>query len=135
MSAWLTPIRLVPGARLTLACLPHAGASGQVYRAWQSALPADVDLWAVEYPGHGSRIRETPLRSVDALAEGVVEAIVPMLERPLALFGHSMGVLVAFEVARNLFRRFARPPQMLLISGASPATSAYKRPSCQQRNH
>jgi pyochelin biosynthetic protein PchC len=68
-------------------------------------LPADVEVWAVQYPGRERRIGEPAARSVTEIAEAVAEAVVPLLDRPVGMFGHSMGASVGYEVLRLLERR------------------------------
>lgn len=118
--SWLQCLVRRPQARIRLFCFPYAGASAAVYRQWGADLPADIELCAVELPGHGARLREPALRSIPAIVEGVVTAIRPLLERPYALFGHSMGATLAYEVARALAAGGAPVPQLLAVSGRRP---------------
>ena len=101
-----------------LFCLPYAGGSAmRIYGAWRSALRGQVDVVPVELPGRGARITE-PLRTeVTALAEDALGAVLPRLDRPYALFGHSLGALVAFELARRLQHLYRRPAAHLFVSG------------------
>lgn len=116
-SPWLENIATEPDARLCLFCFPHGGASAAVFRDWPRRLPTGIDITAVQLPGRGYRLREPSLRRIDDLVDAVGTALLPRLDRPFALFGHSMGALLAFELARWL-RRGARPlPSRLLVSG------------------
>ena len=103
--------------RLRLYCLPYAGGSAGVFRSWCDLLPPNVDVWGVEYPGHGSRISEPLTDRIDALAELIAEAIAAQPAVPYALFGHSMGSLVAFEVCHVLAARNATIPTFLVAAG------------------
>ncbi|GGL11865.1 thioesterase [Sphaerisporangium melleum] len=94
-----------PGAALRLFCFPHAGGSAAFYRAWHHDLPAAVEVRAVQYPGRGDRRADPPVRDARRLAAAVADAMAPLLDRPVALFGHSLGALVAYEVARELEAR------------------------------
>ena len=105
-----------PAAALRLLCLPYAGGSVVAYHGWAELLPAAVEVWALRLPGREARVRE-PLRT--DLAGLVRDAAGPLAERldsPYALFGHSLGALVAFELARELRRR-GRPAAQLAVSG------------------
>lgn len=101
-------------------CLPHAGGSAAIFARWPARLPEAIDLWAVELPGRGRRLLEAPLNRLPTLVGALADAITPHVEKPFALFGHSMGALVAFELARELRRR-ALPAPCRLIVAAFPA--------------
>lgn len=105
-------------ARLRLFCFPHAGAGASAYRAWSAPLAADgFDVCPVQLPGRESRLGEPAYRAIEPLVEDLVDGIAPYLDRPYALFGHSMGALVAFELARSLRQRGAALPCHLFASG------------------
>lgn len=108
-----------------LLCFPHAGGRADFYEPWQQYLPLDVALSAVEYPGHGVRAWETPADSIGELADDVVRALSGHPATPLVLFGHSMGALVAFEVASRL----TPPPTVLIVSSMAAAHLAHLKPS------
>ncbi|WP_406631723.1 thioesterase II family protein [Amycolatopsis sp. WGS_07] len=92
--------RHYPEARLV--CLPHAGGTAGEYLPWAARLPAQVELIAVQYPGRQDRLDEPCAQSVPEIADALVPALAPYADRPLYLFGHSMGGLVAYEVAVRL---------------------------------
>lgn len=92
-------------ARLRLLCFPYAGGAAHVYADWRQALPQQVLLQVVQYPGRGARFRDAPLRRIDEMALAVVHALQRDPDpRPLVFFGHSMGALLAFEVARLMHK-------------------------------
>ena len=115
--SWLTPLAATRRASLRLVCFPYAGGAPNVFRSWQDMLPG-VDLWAVALPGRGTRLREPPISSAAAIAGAVADELQGLEPAPTAFFGHSLGALVAFEVARELRRRCAAPPLHLFASGA-----------------
>jgi len=106
-----------PDAASVLVCAPYAGGGASVFRDWPAALPG-VEVQALQLPGRERRFREPPLRRVADVVAAVVPELAPRLDRPFALFGHSMGALIVFEVARELRRRFAASPSALFVSGA-----------------
>ncbi|SHJ69064.1 pyochelin biosynthetic protein PchC [Nocardiopsis flavescens] len=114
---WLRRPRPRPGAGLRLVCLPHAGGGAGAYRAWAPLLPDGVDLVCVQYPGREDRFGEPPARDMAALVRAVAGELAPLLDRPYALFGHSMGSAVAFELARALRAGGAPGPERLFASG------------------
>jgi surfactin synthase thioesterase subunit len=108
-----------------LFCFPYAGGSAAIFRPWAEGLRTDV--WAVEYPGRGLRRSEPPARRLRALVDVIVPAITPYLDRPFALFGHSMGALVSFELLRRLKAANAPEPISFLISGCRAPRIAGER--------
>lgn len=108
-----------PEARLRLFCFPFAGGSALVFRDWQSFLPHWIEVFPVELPGRGTRLREGLLPNLDILVKNVADGLQTLLDKPFAFFGHSMGALIAFELSRLLRRNRMPLPQMLLISGRS----------------
>ncbi|HTB74378.1 MAG TPA: alpha/beta fold hydrolase [Polyangiaceae bacterium] len=105
------------GARVRLFCLPHAGGSARAYRTFHQHLPRDVEVCAIQPPGRDQRIAEPALGDLSTLVREIVAAIVPLLDRPFALFGHSMGALAAYETARALRDRGSPAPASLFVSG------------------
>lgn len=118
-SVWFVRPSPQPQARLRLFCFPYAGGSAQSYHDWQRRLPQDVELCAAQLPGRGRRIREAPLPSIAANVEQLASDIVPLLDVPFAFFGHSMGALLAFELARRLRDDAAPTPALLFASGCA----------------
>ncbi|MFE9429328.1 thioesterase II family protein [Kitasatospora sp. NPDC006697] len=100
-----------------LVCFPHAGGSATFFRPLAQQL-ASVTTAGVQYPGRQDRLAEPCLGDIPALADAVFEALRPWTDRPLVFFGHSMGAVVAFEVARR-FRQDgeAGVPLALFVSG------------------
>lgn len=101
-SPWFVRWAAPEGAGARLFCLPWAGGSSTGYRAWARRLPAPWALCPVELPGRGARLLEPAEGDLDRLVEALRRALDPLLDQPFALFGHSMGGLVAFELARQL---------------------------------
>lgn len=119
MTTWLRRYRPSQRPRLRLVCLPHAGGSAQFYRPWALRLPPAVEIVAVQYPGRAERAREPFCPDLRTLATEVATALDTELGAdgvPLALFGHSLGAAVAFEVALK------HPPLHLFVSGRPEPT-------------
>jgi medium-chain acyl-[acyl-carrier-protein] hydrolase len=102
--------------RLRLVCFPFAGGTAALYRRWRDALPATVEVCAVELPGRGLRIDEPPISDIARLCDESIAAVDELPGNvPIALFGHSMGARIAFEMARRLDGRVAH-----LFASAAP---------------
>lgn len=117
---WFWGRRPRPAASTRLVCLPYAGGAATAYRTWAHLAPSHVEVCPVELPGRGARMGEEPYRRLAPLVRALADALEPLLDRPYALFGHSMGGLLAFELAR-LQRRRGHPAPAHLFVSASPA--------------
>jgi medium-chain acyl-[acyl-carrier-protein] hydrolase len=115
--AWFQNTHAGRQVELKMFCFPYAGGMASVYRSWAGLLPPTVQVIPVELPGRGARFREPPFVSMPAMIEALAEAIIPLLDKPFAFFGHSMGAVIAFELARRLHRDYDRRPQALFPSG------------------
>ena len=80
-------------------------------------MPTDVEVCAVQLPGRENRFTEAPLRSWPVLVNRLVDALRPWFDRPFALLGHSMGAIVAFELARAGQTRMGLVPLHLFVAG------------------
>lgn len=121
-TGWLVRGRPHAARALRLYCFGHAGASAAAFRSWQAGLEPSIEVCAIELPGHGRRMGEAPQDQLLPLADGLTQALARELRAtplPYALFGHSLGALLAFEVARGLARLDVPPPLRLLVSGAN----------------
>ncbi|MCA1221850.1 thioesterase II family protein [Streptomyces sp. 8L] len=123
-SPWLRRWSGAAAPRYTLICLPHAGGSASFYRPWAPLLPPEVELLAVQYPGREDRLEDPGAADMGELTAAVADAVAPLLDRPYALFGHSMGSAAAWELAHELRRRQLPGPRRLFASGrAAPGTA------------
>lgn len=87
------------------------------FRLWPNSLPPTVEVCAVELPGRGARLSESPFTRLSPLVQAIAQALLPHLDKPFAFFGHSMGGLVSFELARLLRREYDISPVHLFVSG------------------
>jgi surfactin synthase thioesterase subunit len=101
---------------LRLFCLPYAGGGASVYRGWPARLPG-VEVLPVELPGRESRLGEQPYSEMAPLVTALTDAIGPELTKPYAIFGHSFGGRIGFELNREIRRRGLAAPLALFVSG------------------
>lgn len=126
LSPWFTTIRPATSRTcLRLFCAPYAGGSTTSYRSWNDRLPPEIALYAIELPGRGSRFGEPCITRMDELVGHLASAIRPALDLPFVLFGHSLGAVVMFELARRLESLSGNPDFRLILSGQR----AFHRPA------
>jgi pyochelin biosynthesis protein PchC len=125
---WIRRFHPVEDPAVRLICFPHAGGSASSYFTLSRSLTPAVEVLAVQYPGRQERRGEPGIGDLGMLADQVTDAIEPWTGHPFALFGHSMGSVVAFEVARRLEARPGGRPRHLFVSGR-------RAPSLQRRRN
>lgn len=123
-SPWIRNFHAAPGARIRLVCLPHAGGSASYYFPMSTALTPEFEVYGAQYPGRQDRYKEPFVGSIDDMADQVYAALGTLPDAPTALFGHSMGAVLAFEVARRYESLAGRQVVRVFASG-SRAPSHY----------
>ncbi len=122
-TGWLAPIctrkdfRGDPHPRLRLFCFPHSGAAASIFYSWNRYLPDSIELNPVQYPGRGPRLAEPLYTRLEPLVEALACVLPAYLDIPYAFFGHSLGALLGFELARRLARESIPQPVHLFVSG------------------
>jgi surfactin synthase thioesterase subunit len=115
---WFPNIDASAGAKLRLFCFPYAGAGTSAFRGWVERLPEGIAVCPARLPGREARLEEAPLENMGSLIEHLAQAIAPYLDKPFALFGHSVGAAIAFELARALRRQMRPLPALIAVSAA-----------------
>jgi surfactin synthase thioesterase subunit len=131
---WIAGPRRDTPARLRLFCLPNAGGGAAQYFSWTKLFAPEVEVCPIQLPGRESRLKERPYDRMAPLVEAMAEGVHPLLDRPFAIFGHSLGAWLAFELARELRRRYRASPSRLIVSArraphlTSPLPPMYELP-------
>lgn len=102
------------GARVI--CFPHAGGSAIFFKPLAALLP-NLEAAALQYPGRQDRRAEPCASDLDELVAGAHAALEQWADRPLVFYGHSMGAVIAYEVARRCQRDGRYEPLGLVVSG------------------
>lgn len=131
--SWIWNPRPRPMARLRLVCFPYAGSGPSAYLGWVRHLPPAVELRLVAPPGRELREDEPPESDLSRYLDGVLAALRDDPFMPVALFGHSLGGLMAYEVARRLADT-GRPPRHLFVSAKEPAEVPLRFPDLHLRD-
>lgn len=109
-----------PQAKFRLFCLPYEGGSATIFTRWPASLPPTVEVCAIQLPGRGNRLKEPPFTKIPLLIESMVISLRPLFDKPVAFFGHGLGALISFELAR-LLQREAHPLLLQLFVSGQPA--------------
>jgi medium-chain acyl-[acyl-carrier-protein] hydrolase len=117
-TSWLPSWHRKPQARVRLFCFPYAGGGASIFRTWSGLLPQDIEVCPVQLPGREDRLLEKPFANFPTLLDALGPALLPYLDMPYALFGHSMGSLISFELAHYLHQmQYSHMPIYLFVSG------------------
>lgn len=130
---WLRRFHPPPEGGVRLICFPHAGGSAAYYFPISQALSSSIEVLAVQYPGRQDRWREACIESVPELADRIFDSLRPWIRQPYAFFGHSMGAILAFEVALRIQSFLGTSPMQLFVSGR-PAPSRGRNENIHQRD-
>lgn len=115
---WFVWPKSNPQARVRLFCIPYAGGGPQIFHKWPESLPYTIEVCSISAPGRGRRLAESPYTQLIPLATDLARNMAGIIQGPFALFGHSMGAFVAYEVARQLWIERRLSPVHLFVSGA-----------------
>lgn len=124
---WLACPKPNPNARLRLFCFPHAGGGILNYYTWPRELPDSVEVCLAQLPGRDSRRNESPITRAPAMVREAARELLPYFDKPFALFGHSMGSLISFELVRLLRKEYGIRTRHLFVSG-------HRAPQLPRRN-
>jgi medium-chain acyl-[acyl-carrier-protein] hydrolase len=113
---WVAFPRPNPHAPLRLFVFPYAGGSAVSFRPWPQNLPEDVEVCPVEIPGRGRRMAEPLYTDLMALSRDMTTGLLSYLDKPFVFFGHSMGALFGFEMARILRASGGPQPLHMFVS-------------------
>ncbi|NEN98357.1 MAG: acyltransferase domain-containing protein [Moorea sp. SIO3I7] len=117
---WVTCAKPNPQAKLRLFCFPYAGAGASIFRSWLELLPPEIEVCSIQLPGRENRLEEEPFTRLSPLIQALTPVLHPYLDIPFAFFGHSLGALISFELARELRKQNLPSPVHVFVS-ASPA--------------
>jgi medium-chain acyl-[acyl-carrier-protein] hydrolase len=116
-NSWIRCPNPNPQASFRLFCFPYAGGGASIFRTWSDSLPPYIEICPIQLPGRENRLKEAPFTDISPLVQTLAQVLRPYLNIPFAFFGHSMGALISFELARQLRAQQEPGPVHLFISG------------------
>jgi surfactin synthase thioesterase subunit len=129
---WCNCLKRNPRVRLRMFCFPYAGGGALAFRTWPAGLPPEVEVCPVQLPGRENRLRERPFTRLPHLIEVLVDVLMPYMQMPFVFFGHSVGALIGFELARELRTRDRAGPLHLFVSARRAPQLAEPNPPMHQ---
>ncbi len=102
--------------RLRLFCLPYAGGGASIYRLWQQSMPEDIQVCKIQLPGRENRINEQAIDSMEVMIKTLTKQLLAYLDKPFVFFGHSMGAMISYELARYLANYTPFAPYHIFVS-------------------
>ncbi|GCE01099.1 thioesterase II family protein [Embleya hyalina] len=120
--AWVRRFHAASASGARLVCFPHAGGAASFFFPVSRQLAPELDVLAIQYPGRQDRRREPCVEDIGTLADRLTAELLPLADRPLAFFGHSMGAVIAFEVTRRLEEKGVSPLVLFASGRRSPSS-------------
>lgn len=119
LNRWIRNFKRFYNSDRHVICFPHAGGAASYFHSWLSYLPSDISFSAIQYPGREDRLRDDLISNMQELCRQATMAVLPFCGENTILFGHSMGAVVAYEVALNI-RSIGVPLARLIVSAHPP---------------
>ena len=126
---WILKSHVPQKAKIRLLCLPFGGGGSSFYLSWARDLEPEVEVVPIQLPGRENRLEELAFDEIHKLTDEIIPAIQNYLDEPYAIFGHSMGAFVSFELAREIRRKNLSAPKLLLLSAMRAAHLKDIRPT------
>ena len=118
-SPWLIfdETRKDDNAKMRLFCFHYAGAGASTFQNWIRSMPDAVELVGIQLPGREKRFYEPLISDIQQITTALAKELIPFLDKPFAFFGHSIGALISFDLARVLRKQGMTQPELLIVSG------------------
>lgn len=105
--------------KVQLICFPYAGSGASLFYPWVNFLSKDFEVWAFQPPGHEELMDQRLISDLAEMKQYILQKIIPIINRPFILFGHSLGSVLAYETTKELQKR-NMVPISLTVSGRQP---------------
>ncbi|MFN6465924.1 MAG: beta-ketoacyl synthase N-terminal-like domain-containing protein [Nostoc sp. DedVER02] len=117
---WFKVSQKNPKPLFRLFCFPYTGGGASTFDSWLEKFPSEIEICPIQLPGRENRINESPFTKLKPLIETLTPLFQPYLDVPFGFFGHSMGALLSFELAREFRRKNWTAPAYLFVGGCRP---------------
>jgi len=124
---WFFKLNENKNAKIRLFCFSYAGGGASTFYSWLDYLSPYIELISIQLPGRESRFDEDFITDMDSLSDIIATNILPLLDKPYAIFGHSLGAIISFELIRKLKDWNKTLPLVLIFSGRGAPSSKNKR--------
>jgi|SRR5215470_1420280 len=119
---WLRYYGPREAGRVRLFCFHYAGGNAAMFREWPDLLPAEIEPVAIQLPGRDNRHAEQPYENIEPLVADLIGVLAPLLTKPFACYGFSMGARVALALAHALRDRGLPAPLKLFVASSAAPT-------------
>jgi medium-chain acyl-[acyl-carrier-protein] hydrolase len=131
-SSAIIRLRHRPAALVRLFCFPPAGRGAYSFRSWAETCHPAMEVILIQLPGRENRVDEAPFTSMGQIVSALGSEFCDLLDRPYALYGHSLGAKIAFEIARETRRRELPQPKRLYAAAAAGPAVKWCHPGLRQ---
>jgi len=108
-----------PQCKYRLFCLPYAGSGASLYAQWSKYVDEEIEICSIQLPGRENRRNESLCMDYQKIVSEICDSIADLLDKPFAIFGYSMGGILAYELTLQIYQRFRKKPQKLFMSASS----------------
>ncbi len=119
MDKWLFHVKSLENVRYRLFCLPYAGAGASIFSTWKNLREFGIEVCPIQLPGRENRFNEPSRSNIKMLVNDICTVISEYLDKPFAIFGHSLGGIIAYELALEVYRRYQKKPNFIVLSASS----------------
>jgi len=127
LESWLEYRQERPAAKIRLFCFPYGVVGASLFRAWPDQLADAIEVCPIQMPGKENRINERPIDNIDELTGVMEQVLAPLMDRPFAVYGHSVGALIAYRFAYHLWKKKIQQLRHLFV-GAYTSAAVYPNP-------
>lgn len=116
---WVFHVKPLENVQYRLFCLPYAGAGASLFSTWKNLREFGIEVCPIQLPGRENRFNEPSRNNIKSLVSDICTVIADYLDKPFAIFGHSLGGIIAYELTLEVYRRYQKKPNFVVLSASS----------------